>query len=107
MDENFNCALNRLFDDLERFFDELAARTPDLDADWQSDTVFRLSMDEGGEILISAHSSTQEVWLSAQNGGFHFQYKNGQWLDTRDSKTLGEKISQALSALGLNVKVPF
>ena len=107
MNENFDSALNRLFDDLERFFDELAMRTPDLDADWESDSVFRLTMDEGGEILISAHPSTQEVWLSASNGGFHFRLENGKWLDTRDSKTLGEKIAESLALLGLNLKIPF
>lgn len=106
MNKNFESACDSLFDNLERFFDELAARTPDLDADWQSDSVFCLALDER-EILISSHPSSEEIWLSGPSGGFHFRFENGKWLDTRDKKTIGEKIAQALAMLGLNVQIPF
>ncbi len=107
MNNNFENAAATLFDEMAAFFDELSTRAPDLDADFVDDSVFRLALDEGGEILISKHESTAEIWLSAPNGGFHFRLENGKWIDTRDQKTLGDKITQSLAALGLNVKVPF
>ena len=72
----------------------------DLDAEIDYDTVsgiLTLEFLDHSRIIINRQIATLQLWVAAKSGGFHFDYKNNQWLDDRDSKTLQQKLSELVS----------
>jgi CyaY protein len=35
------------------------------------------------QIVINLQKPLQEVWLAAKAGGYHYQFVDGQWMDTK------------------------
>jgi len=35
------------------------------------------------QIIINLQKPLHEVWLAAKSGGYHFRWREGQWLDTK------------------------
>ena len=35
------------------------------------------------QIIVNLQKPLHEVWMAAKSGGYHFKYKDGQWLDTK------------------------
>lgn len=108
MPENYRQLSEGLFAQMADFFDNLATRAPDLDADWLDDQVFKIEFENGNEVLISKHDSSEEIWLSAPSGGFHFHFENGKWLDPRTQQEFSSCLAECLKQAGqLNVDLPF
>lgn len=89
-------------------FDEIVDETliqiedviEDLDAEIDYDTVsgiLTLEFLDHSKIIINRQIATLQLWVAAKSGGFHFDYKDNQWLDDRDSKTLQQKLSELVS----------
>ncbi len=97
---------DQLFDHIDSQIDELG-----LDLDCQSSgNVMTLEVDDSGEqIIINRHTPNQELWIAAKSGGFHFAFKDGQWLATRDNAEFFAVLNEVLtSALGESVTItPF
>ena len=64
----------------------------DIDAQ-RAGGLLELSFPDGSKIIINTQPPLHEVWLAARGGGFHYRWKSGHWLDTRD----GSELIQALS----------
>ena len=72
-----------------------------------SGNVLTLEADDGTQIIVNRHTPNQELWIAAKSGGYHFQYKNGAWLASRDGSEFYTVLSQTLSdLLGVSVTVP-
>ena len=54
--------------------------------------------DRGSKIIVNSQAPMQQIWVAASSGGFHFEYTNGQWLDTRDGSELFAALSRIASA---------
>ena len=50
------------------------------------------------QIIINLQKPLQEIWMAAKAGGFHYQFKNGQWVGTRDGSEFFASLSQCASA---------
>ncbi len=48
------------------------------------------------KIIINRHAPTQEIWVAAKSGGFHFKWADGTWIDTRSGEALSDTISRVL-----------
>jgi CyaY protein len=55
-------------------------------------------VDQGSKIIINSQAPMQQIWVAAIAGGFHFDYRNGQWYDTRDGSELFALLSRLVSA---------
>ena len=76
---------------------ERAAETADIDiACSRNGNLLEIEfVDTGSKIIVNTQAPMQEIWVAARSGGFHYRYKEGQWLDTRD----GSELYSAMSSL--------
>ncbi len=76
---------------------ERAADTADIDIECsRNGNLLEIEfIDTGSKIIVNTQAPMQEIWVAARSGGFHYRYKAGQWLDTRD----GSELYSAMSLL--------
>lgn len=55
--------------------------------------ILTLEFTDGSKIIINRQSATQEVWIAAKSGGYHYRWNGNAWLDTRS----GDELFSALS----------
>ena len=53
-----------------------------------------LSFSNRSQIIINLQTPLQEVWMAAQAGGFHYKFRDGRWLDTKDGSEFFERLSR-------------
>ena len=56
--------------------------------------LLELGFPNGSKIVINTQPPLHELWMAARQGGYHYKFSAGQWLDTRD----GGEFLAALSA---------
>lgn len=56
--------------------------------------ILTLEFADGSKIIINRQGATQELWVAAKAGGFHYRWTDGAWRNTRD----GSELMAALSA---------
>jgi CyaY protein len=72
-----------------------------------SGNVLTIEADSGAQIIVNRHAATQELWIAAKSGGYHFACQQGQWLSARDGSEFFAILSQVLSAAcGDEVHIP-
>jgi CyaY protein len=70
----------------------------DADIDNQrSGGMVTLSFANRSQIIINLQKPLQEVWMAAQAGGFHYRFRDGRWLDTKDSSEFFQQLSDCAS----------
>lgn len=57
-----------------------------------------LTFSDRSQIIINLQKPLQEIWMAAKAGGFHYQFKDGQWLGTKDGREFFASLSQCASA---------
>ena len=62
--------------------------------------LLELSFPDGSKIIINTQPPLHEVWLAARDGGFHYRWAAGQWVNTRDGSEFVQALSQHASAQG-------
>ena len=62
--------------------------------------LLELSFPNGSKIIINTQPPLHEVWLAARDGGFHYRWLAGQWVNTRDGSEFVQALSQHASAQG-------
>lgn len=63
----------------------------DCDSDVDSelaDGMLTLRFEDGSVIIFSTQHATEELWLAARSGAFHFKHDEQQWLCTKSNNTL-------------------
>jgi CyaY protein len=55
--------------------------------------ILEVEFDNGSKIIINKQSATQEIWVAARSGGYHYRWDGAAWSDTRT----GEELFAALS----------
>ena len=82
--------------DIERAIDAAAV---DVEAS-RSGNVLTLETDNGSKIVINSQAPMAQIWVAARSGAFHYELKDGRWVDTRDGSELFAALSRLLSAEG-------
>ena len=91
MTENeFNELADAVFDRIEQAID---ASSMDIDCNLNG-PVLELEFADGSQIVINRHAPNQEIWLAAKSGGFHYAYKEGQWISRRDGSELFDRLAE-------------
>ena len=62
--------------------------------------LLELSFPNGSKIIINTQPPLHEVWLAARDGGFHYRWLAGQWVNRRDGSDFLQALSQHASAQG-------
>ena len=46
------------------------------------------------QIVINLQKPLQEIWMAARAGGFHYKFRQGRWLDSKDAGELFAGLSR-------------
>lgn len=91
-ESEFNELADSIFERIEGAID---ASGSDIECS-RNGAVLELELDDGSQIIINRHGPSQEIWLAAKSGGFHYAMQDGQWLSRRDGSELFGKLSELL-----------
>ena len=92
----FNETVDSFFDHIVETIDESeAADDVELNQGVLEITCLNPSGDKS-KIIINRHAPTQEIWVAAKSGGYHFRWADGVWLDTRSGEPLPDAISRVV-----------
>jgi CyaY protein len=74
---------------------EQAIETSGADIDFETTAgILELEFTNGSKIIINRQGATQELWVAAKSGGYHYLWKDGAWRNTRDGSELFASLSR-------------
>ncbi len=82
---------------------EEALDLSEADIDYENSAgILTLELVGGSQVIINRQIATRQLWLAAQEGGYHFDFctDSGQWLLDRDGTELFELLNRVLSRQG-------
>ncbi|MBZ0106251.1 MAG: iron donor protein CyaY [Sulfuricella denitrificans] len=59
--------------------------------------ILELEFGDGSKIIVNRQAATQELWVAAKSGGYHYLWKDGAWRNTRDGSELFASLSRYAS----------
>lgn len=62
--------------------------------------VLTLELADGSRIVVNSQAPMRQIWVAAKSGGFHYEWRDGAWRDTRDGSELFAALSRVVSAQG-------
>lgn len=81
---------------LQRIETALDAHDTDIDTETAAG-ILTLEFADGSKIIINRQGPTQEIWVAAKSGGYHYRLTQGAWLNTRDGSELFAALSTYVS----------
>jgi CyaY protein len=66
----------------------------------RSGNVLTLELGNGSKVVINSQAPMQQMWVAGRKGAFHYAWRNGAWVDTRDGSELFAALSRLVSAQG-------
>lgn len=87
----------------ERTLDEIESAVEACDADIEinrAGNVLTLELADGSKVVVNSQAPMRQLWLAAKSGGFHYEWRDGAWRDTRDGSELFATLSRVVSAQG-------
>lgn len=81
--------------------EELEKQDCDVDCDTQG-SVFSITFADRSQVVINKQEPLLELWLASKVGGFHFAYRDNQWI-AADGKLFWQCLEQACAAHGEKV----
>ena len=85
----FNQIVDAIFARIE---DVLDARDTDIDTE-TSAGILTLEFEDGSKIILNRQTPTQEIWVAAKSGGYHYRLDQGAWRNTRDGSEFFTSLS--------------
>ena len=89
----FNQTVDAIFLNIEAALD---ARDTDIDYETVAG-ILTLEFDNGSKIIINRQGPTQEIWVAAKSGGYHYRLDGSAWHNTRDGTELLSSLSRYIS----------
>jgi CyaY protein len=94
-DSEFHQLADQLMLNIEQTLDDFAG---DADIDYEINSgVMTLSFENGSKIVINRQEPLHQVWLATKTGGYHFNYRNGEWFCDRSGREFYQLLSEAVS----------
>ena len=91
-ESEFNELADAIFNRIEQAID---ASGSDIDIECsRNGPVLELELEDGSKVIINRHGPTQEIWLAAKSGGFHYALMEGRWFSKRDGSELFDKLAE-------------
>ncbi|QIA62161.1 iron donor protein CyaY [Vibrio astriarenae] len=89
-DTEFHQLVDSQMETIEEMIDESGA-----DVDYEtSGNVMTLEFEDRSQIIINRQEPKHEIWLASKSGGFHFQWKDGQWVCSKTDKELIDMVKE-------------
>lgn len=81
--------------------EELESQGCDVDCDING-SVFSIVFSDRTQVVINKQEPLLELWLASRAGGFHFAYRNGQWISS-NGELFWDCLAQACAEHGATV----
>lgn len=89
---SFNEVIDDLIINIEDQIDELST-----DVDYETTAgILTLTMPNNSQIIINRQTSQFQLWLAAKSGGFHFEFNDNSWLDTKTNKDFYQTLNECV-----------
>ena len=88
----FNALADAMFDRIVEIVDASDA-VDDIEL---NQGALEITCDDDSKIIINRHAPTQEIWVAAKSGGYHFKRIDAGWVDTRSGEALSAALSRVL-----------
>ncbi|MDO4697537.1 MAG: iron donor protein CyaY [Pasteurellaceae bacterium] len=85
----------------ERIEEQLEEQGCDVDCEMQG-AVMTLYFDDDSQIVINKQESMLELWLASKLGGFHFAYRDGEWVSS-EGRSFWTHLEEAVARHGETV----
>ena len=72
----------------------------------RSGNVLEIEFGDGQKIIINRHDVSQEIWVAARSGGFHYAWQDGIWHSRRDGSELFGKLTELFAGQGEKISLP-
>ena len=95
-DSDFTARAERTLDAIETAVEALAA---DIETT-RAGNVLTVELADGSKIIVNSQAPTRQIWVAARSGGFHYEWRDGAWRDTRDGSELFAALSRLISSQG-------
>ncbi|EPL9571934.1 iron donor protein CyaY [Providencia rettgeri] len=59
--------------------------------------VMTLSFEDGSKIIINKQEAFHQMWLATKQGGYHYDYLDGNWICDRSGHEFKEKLAEAIA----------
>lgn len=70
----------------------------DLDFEVMPGGVIEVDLASDGKIIINRHRPSQEIWVAARSGAWHYRFDGAVWRDTRSGEELLTRLSGLVSS---------
>jgi len=58
--------------------------------------ILTLTMNNQSQIIINRQASHFQLWLAAKSGGYHFEFHDGNWIDTKSQNDFYTILNQCI-----------
>jgi len=82
---------------LARIEEAVEATGVETDIERKGDGILELEFDNGSKIVINSQTPMRQIWVAAKSGGFHFEFKQEAWADTRSGEALFDTLSRVIT----------
>lgn len=82
----------------EKIEEQLEEQGCDVDCETQG-AVFTITFDDDSQIVINKQEAMLELWLASKLGGFHFAYREGDWVSS-EGRSFWVHLEEAVSRHG-------
>jgi len=89
----FNAQVDQILLGVER---SIEAANADVDFELNGG-VLEITFANDTKIIVNRQTPNREIWVAARSGGFHFAYRDGCWLGSRDGRELFDVLSECAS----------
>lgn len=81
---------------------EMALEYADGDVDFElaAGNVLEIDCGAGGKIIVNRQAAMHEMWIAAKSGGFHYQWKENAWRNSRDGSELFASLARMIAEQG-------
>ncbi|MDO8891600.1 MAG: iron donor protein CyaY [Sulfurimicrobium sp.] len=77
---------------------EQAIEASEADIDFEMTAgILELEFGNGSKIIINRQSATQQLWVAAKSGGYHYLWQDNAWRNTRDGSELFASLGHYVS----------
>ena len=77
--------------------DTVDAGYPDIDCE-RAGGVLTLSFENKTKVIINKQEPLHQIWVATRANGYHFDYRDGQWIDNREGHELMALLASASTA---------
>ncbi|EMH4149216.1 iron donor protein CyaY [Providencia stuartii] len=94
-DSEFHQLADQMMASIEEHLDNY-----DGDADIDCETnggVMTLGFEDGSKIIINRQEPFHQIWLATKQGGYHYDYKDNDWVCDRSGQRFTDMLAQAIA----------